>query len=102
MAIHVSGDAEWAYRAGREISLGSLVLGAVIAAAAGRRFGARPLSIAAIALVTFVAAAVARDLVASDTEPSWCYADEVRVSGNVIHTAGNDDGCTVLLPSSGD
>ena len=98
-AIHFSDGAEWAYRAGREISLGALILGAVLAAVIARGHSYRPLAIAGVALLTFGLAAVGRDLVARDEQPSWCYADHVEVSPGGVETSGEYDDCTVLLPA---
>ncbi|HEX8646821.1 MAG TPA: hypothetical protein VF715_07950 [Thermoleophilaceae bacterium] len=99
-AIHFSDDAEWAYRAGREISLGALVLGAAIAALLAWRSGYGVPAIAGLALVTLLLATVGRDLYARDQQPSWCYADTVEATpGGAISLEGEHDGCTVLLPA---
>ena len=99
-AIHFSEDAEWAYRAGREISLAALFTGAVLAAVIARGHAYRPLAVAGVALLTFGLAAIGRDVVARDQEPSWCYADRVDATeGGGVYLSGEYDGCTVLLPA---
>lgn len=97
-AIHFSDDAEWAYRAGREISLAALAAGALLAAVIARGHSYRPLAIVAMAVLAFALGAVERDLVARDQEPSWCYAEQVEVHRDGATTSGEYDGCTVLLP----
>ncbi|HEX8744854.1 MAG TPA: hypothetical protein VF712_17150 [Thermoleophilaceae bacterium] len=99
-AIHLSDDAEWAYRAGREISVAALVVAAALSAVVARGHGHRVAAIAGTAVLTFAIGAVARDLLARDQQPSWCYADEVEVfpDGGVA-TSGEYDDCTVLLPA---
>ena len=100
-AIHYSDDEEWAFRAGREISLAALALGTLIAAAVAWRHRYPVLAIAAVAALTFALAAVGRDVVARDQEPTWCYTDsfvETDDQGGVS-VGGEYDGCTVLLPA---
>jgi hypothetical protein len=99
-AIHFSNDAEWAYLAGREISLGALLVGTVLAALLAWRARFRLPMIVGLALVTFLLATIGRDLYASDQQPSWCYADRVETAPDgAVGTAGEYDGCTVLLPA---
>jgi hypothetical protein len=99
-AIHFSDHEEWAYRAGREISVGALWVGAAIAAAVAWRHSYKPLAIVGVAALAFGLAAVARDLFARDQQPSWCYADKVEAGPDgSVATAGEYDDCTVLLPA---
>lgn len=100
-AIHYSQDAEWAYRAGREVSLAALYFAVAITVAVAWRSRYPLAAVIGLAAVTFALAAVGRDLwVRGDLGPSWCYADQVEVhpDGGVA-TAGENDGCTVLLPA---
>jgi hypothetical protein len=98
-AIHFSDDAEWAYRAGREISLGALVAGALLAAVVARGHSYRPLATAGVAVLAFALAAAGRDVVARDQQPSWCYADQAEAFDGGAMLTGEYDGCTVLLPA---
>ena len=100
-AIHYSDNEEWAFRAGREISLAALALGALIAGVVAWRHRYPVLAIAGVAALTFALAAIGRDVIARDQEPSWCYTDsfvETDDEGGVS-VGGEYDGCTVLLPA---
>ena len=99
-AIHFSGQAEWAFRAGREISVAALAAGSMVAAVVAWRHAYRPLAVAGVIALTFCASAVARDLVTRDQQPSWCYADKVEVGPHGEYTtSGTYDGCTIVLPA---
>ncbi len=98
--IHFSGQAQWAFSAGYEVSVVPPFVAAAASAAIAAVYRYRPLAVVGVGLLTLVISVSVRDLPLRSAEdlPSWCFTtfDPPGDGGRVF---GGDGTCTILLPA---